>query len=376
MATMAKATTIALLVAACFCVALARDNAVRTNARRLALAGMKTPVGWWYTLKTKSGMFCGLRDFPPKPDGYGSSRLYCIFPTYDHYWMWRVTKVNDTGALTSGDEVYLTVYQPMLPYCKVSSGIVVCGVGASAATKFVIEKETGKGAINLTTDAVYLKSATKYCSLTGKNHSQVLQCDKTAKSSGTAFLLPASAYTAAALVNGYTEYPCGGDFYPDNDPSNITCGIFNAPGFVVNMTVALGTPGAPVIKTGTNVTFKAYDDLYRYHMSQFKVNKQTKRMYFEVDNPAGANQWFQMVLLTNSSTTASVPLTNGTMVALKSAVTGQYCGLTVAAGSLSCNMTGHAAALPAGYTYRFMDGGWPMKEGTTATWDKVASGKA
>ena len=45
-----------------------------------------------------TGKWCGLRDFPPLPDGYGASRLYCPFNAYDHNWMWRVYKVGDRGT--------------------------------------------------------------------------------------------------------------------------------------------------------------------------------------------------------------------------------------------------------------------------------------
>ncbi len=39
--------------------------------------------------------YCGLRDFPPIPNGYGEARMLCGGQTaaFDPYWMWKITKV-------------------------------------------------------------------------------------------------------------------------------------------------------------------------------------------------------------------------------------------------------------------------------------------
>ncbi|PNH09179.1 hypothetical protein TSOC_004201 [Tetrabaena socialis] len=327
-----------LLLTACLSVALASRALDSPVVRRSLAAGTMTPSN-----------FCGLRDFPPIPDGYGASRLYCIFNKYDHFFMWRVLKVG-SGALASGDTVNLIVHQPMQKYCKLQSQ-VVCGVPSTEATAFTIEKQTGTGVIDPTTDAVVLKVGSQYCSLTGSKHSQQLRCSA-AKAAATAFVLPASSFVHVSLVNSLTKQPCGFKFYSDNnDVTYVTCNDRRFSGYATNLTVALNTPGAPVVAAGAQIAFKVYDDLYTYQTSGLKVDAQ-KRVWADENNVKGASQWFTLERTSGAATGGA--LTDLTAVALKSVSSGMFCGVTEAFGAtLTCDKAGPAASLPAGYKFTY-----------------------
>ena len=54
---------------------------------------LQPPVGWWSSMQVVGGPFCGMRDFPPPNNGYGSARLLCQ-GAYDHYWQWKLLPVS------------------------------------------------------------------------------------------------------------------------------------------------------------------------------------------------------------------------------------------------------------------------------------------
>ncbi|KAG2438254.1 hypothetical protein HYH02_010953 [Chlamydomonas schloesseri] len=344
---------VVLLLACGLALALA-GRSLEQPARRSTLAGgAATPRGWSHALRVKGGKWCGLRDFPPRPDGYGVSRLYCPSNNYDHNWMWRVVKAAGTGAISSGDEVWLYINNPMLKYCK-SGTVVECGYQQSEANKFVVEKESGSGAINFPTDGVVLKAAGNYCKLVGSKHSQTLRCGSTAKSDATVFQLPAASFVATQLINSLSLSACGANFFYDGPGmAYVGCGTPRGPGFTINNTVALGTPGSPVVTAGANITFKAYDDLYSYQVSVWKVDKSGK-VWYDVNNTRGTSQWFVLERLTGAATGGE--LTSMTKVALKSASNGKYCGIPAADinGDLRCDLAGPLASLPAGYKFTYM----------------------
>ncbi|KAG2427551.1 hypothetical protein HXX76_012205 [Chlamydomonas incerta] len=351
---MARSSVLPVVVVLAFLgLALAGRSLEQPAARRSTLAGSLTPSGWSHALRVKGGKWCGLRDFPPLPDGYGVSRLYCPWNAYDHNWMWRVIKATGTGPITSGDEVLLYINNPMLKYCR-STSLVECGYGQSNATKFVVEKDTGSGAINFATDSVVLKAAGKYCKLVGAKHSQTLKCNVAAKGSATVFQLPAASFTNTQLINQLSLSACGADFFYDGDGEALVgCGTPRGPGFTINNTVALGTPGAPVVTAGVNVTFKAYDNLYSYQVSVWKVDK-NGNVWYDVNNTRGTSQWFVLERLTGAATGGEV--TTKTNVALKSASNGKYCGIPLGNidGDMKCDLAGPLSALPAGYKYTYI----------------------
>jgi len=59
------------------------------------------PFGDWQSISVASlsgPTYCGLRNFPPIPNGYGAARMLCGGSTakYDPYWVWKITKVRAT----------------------------------------------------------------------------------------------------------------------------------------------------------------------------------------------------------------------------------------------------------------------------------------
>ncbi|PNW79219.1 hypothetical protein CHLRE_09g406600v5 [Chlamydomonas reinhardtii] len=351
---MARSLVLPLVLVLAFLGLALAGRSLEPAARRNMLAGSLTPSGWAHALRVKGGKWCGLRDFPPLPDGYGASRLYCPFNAYDHNWMWRVYKATGTGSIASGDEVYLYINNPMLKYCRLASNIVQCGYGIANATKFVVEKDSGSGAIDFATDSVVLKVAGKYCKLAGSKHSQTLKCGTTLKSGATIFQLPAASFTNTQLINQLSLSACGADFFYDGSGEALVgCGTPRGFGFTINNTVALGTPGAPVVTAGTNITFKAYDNLYSYQVSVWKVDK-NGNVWYDVNNTRGTSQWFVLERLTGAATGGEV--TTNTKVALKSASNGKYCGIPSSNvdGDMKCDLAGPLSSLPAGYKYTYI----------------------
>ncbi|KXZ49676.1 hypothetical protein GPECTOR_20g533 [Gonium pectorale] len=302
-------------------------------------------------------MWCGLRDFPPPTDGYGKSRVFCIFSGYEtvyqgvtpSYFMWRVEGTKD-GPISSGDEVYLYVYQPMSKYC-VHGARLECGVSKESATKFVVEKASGTGVINFTTETVYFRVGTKYCSLSGRRHSQQIKCTG-ARSAATPFQLPASTFASVQLINNATKEACGGDFYAQDGAVQIaSCGPYFA-GKAINMTVNLQRPGAPAIASGTNVSFNVFDDLYTYQISTWKVRSSDKRVFLDENDITGTSKVFSLLAITGST------IANNTLVAIRSEATGQFCGVaaappSVATPNMTCNGAGPLDKLTASYVFSY-----------------------
>ncbi|GIL88905.1 hypothetical protein Vretimale_16869 [Volvox reticuliferus] len=346
--------TAVIFLVVCVCLAKAKTEKDVHTVRRNLLAGQLISGGWWYSLKPKNATsYCGLRDFPPANSGYGASRLYCIFPTYDHYWMWQISKVDGSGNsnLSSGDKIFLSIYNPM-PYkfCQSKSN-VMCGY--QNGTVFTIERATGSGSIDLATDDVLLRVSSRYCSLSGSGHGQQLTCSAT-KSKATVFQFLASSFSQSQLINLNTLRPCGGYFYSlaVPTPDTISCSNPVNIGFTTGLTIALQTPGSPIIEAGTAVSFKSYDDFYTYHVATWM--QRSASITYALEETQGNGQWFTMERLIGDATGGV--LLNGTAVALRSTQSGAtfYCGQKARnATVLLCDNPGPIKLLPDGYRYMY-----------------------
>ncbi|GLI63634.1 hypothetical protein VaNZ11_006662 [Volvox africanus] len=346
--------TVVIFFVVCACRVHAKIERDVHITRRNTLAGERISGGWWYSLKPRNAStYCGLRDFPPPNNGYGASRLYCIFPSYDHYWMWQISKVDgsSTRNLSSGDKIFLSIYNPMpYKYCQVKSN-VICG--SQNGSEFVIEKATGSGSINLATDDVVLRASGRYCSLIGSGHGQQLTCITT-RSQATVFQFLASSFSQSQIVNKLTARPCGGYFYSlaVPTPDTVSCSNPVNIGFTTGLTMALQDPGRPIIEAGTGVSFKSYDDFYTYHVATWMQRNDSITYALEVTR--GSGQWFMMERLIGNATGGV--LLNATAVALRSSQSGSpfYCGQKFKnSTALLCDHPGPLTVLPDGYKYTY-----------------------
>jgi hypothetical protein len=67
---------------------------------------------------------------------------------------------------TTGESVYLRNFGPLLSYCQIARNLVSCGVGATRASFFNLEKVSSPGVrlpIDFESDLLYLKSGSRYC---------------------------------------------------------------------------------------------------------------------------------------------------------------------------------------------------------------------
>ncbi|KAG2488757.1 hypothetical protein HYH03_012755 [Edaphochlamys debaryana] len=243
--------------------------------------------------------------------------------------MWRLVKVG-AGAISSGDSVQITVNNPMLKYCQYND-MIICGVKSDVASNFVIEKASGSGVIDFATDDVVFKYDGKYCSLDGRRHSQSIKCGKSSKDKATVFQLPYSSFTGVNLISKTSAGECGGDFYAEADRPPIYCSKNQNLGFAFNLTLGLEEPGAAVVPAGKGLSFKVYDDLYSYQVSNFKTDTDGS-VFFATNNVRGDNSFFRLAVVGGGD------LEDGAVVTLKAASNGKYCGVKDAfAVSLICD---------------------------------------
>eukprot|EP00798_Chlamydomonas_sp_ICE-L_P032166 gene32166-16701_t len=177
--------------------AFAAAASVSMPVRREMTEQADSTAGWWGALQTNEA-YCGLRNFPPIPNGYGIARILCggHVGVYDHYWMWRITKEAtvsteaDTyppSVFKTGEKLYLSIFVPMKPWCGLSKGgqakeklylaIFVpmkpwcglskagqakCGYGSDEASPFYLESVAKPGVdgidIDIAADPFYLKT--------------------------------------------------------------------------------------------------------------------------------------------------------------------------------------------------------------------------
>ncbi|EFJ44566.1 hypothetical protein VOLCADRAFT_95173 [Volvox carteri f. nagariensis] len=339
---------IAAVFLACLCLVDARTTQDVHLLRRITQAS-----------RIPAASYCALRDFPPK-GGYGASRMYCTWPVYDHYWMWRIIKVDGSSSggsnsFNSGDNVYITINNPVpYKYCQLKSN-VECG--HQNGTAFTIEKASGTGSITLGRDDLVLRVRNGYCSLRGSGHSQQITCAAN-RTGATVFQVAASSFVQVQLQNKLSRSNCGGYFYGGlGAPATVGCssgsGVF--PGFSALLTVALQTPGTPAIEAGANVSFKVYDDWQTYHVVTWMEKNAT--VDFDLETTLGNAQWFRMERLTGPP--AGDQLVNATQVALRSSRSSLYCGQKLAnSTALTCDLPGPLTFLPDGYKYTFYIVGW------------------
>ncbi|KAG1664235.1 hypothetical protein FOA52_003488 [Chlamydomonas sp. UWO 241] len=319
------------------------------------------PLGHWNSIGVAGspvGMttWCGLRDFPPIPDGYGAARMLCggVTRVYDPYWMWKLTKVPSTlypeplasnaSDIETGEPVNLRIFNPMLTFCeRRSNGQLWCGVEFSKASVFTAEVVGKPGnigvVIDFAVDQIYLRSGSglnNYCRVKGSSNGAYVYCNAPA-TLAMPFSMPYSHKAPVTLTNVLTSKRCGANFIPLQGVSsevNCTGDDTTWKNFYTGLVIAAELPGGPVLIANASYAVLSYDNLYHYQVAAWDAgangtvdsisnDTEQRSLYFHFER-AGAK--------------AGEALVSGDVIAIKSKRNGKYCGVKTETGVLTCDM--------------------------------------
>mmetsp|Transcript_24477 Transcript_24477/g.53474 ORF Transcript_24477/g.53474 Transcript_24477/m.53474 type:complete len:366 (+) Transcript_24477:77-1174(+) len=328
----------------CLALASARNLPADHHARKLiGLQEPQAPVGWWQSgvalLPRGNGTYCGLRDFPGLPDGYGTSRMLCGGYTtkFDPLWKWKIQKVNpvvgaQTDVIVSGEAVYLRIFNTVLTYCGLNGRQNInCGVPINRAALFTIEKAGGApgSIINFATDLVHLKSGALYCTVQGSTNSAFVTCNQAAPGVAGFFKFPFAHYYGASVISS-AGIPCGANFIPFNALElpwvNCTLPTIAPKNFYTKVSLTMYNPGAPVLMDRTAYSLNAYDTLYHYQGATWTMQATWPyRVYSQENDSSKDTQWF--VLERVDQVLPGYPLVSGNIVLIKNTKNNMYCGI-------------------------------------------------